>query len=125
MVSTIEGAVTKGFLIAIHALMDFRYLTLTPEIDDNTCGLINCTLKEFHENKQAILDAKACLGKGNKPIDNWYIPKLEMLHSVVPNICANGATYQWSADIMEHAHQTVIKDLGQAGNNQGYDAQIC
>ena len=47
MVLTIEGAVTKGFLIAIRALMDFCYLALTPEIDNNTCGLINCTLKEF------------------------------------------------------------------------------
>ena len=28
-------------------------------------------------------------------------------------------------DITEHAHQTVIKNPGWAGNNQGYDAQIC
>ena len=48
-----------------------------------------------------------------------------MLHSVVPNICANGAPYQWSADITEHAHQTVIKDPGCSGNNQGYNNQIC
>ena len=47
------------------------------------------------------------------------------LNSIVPNICANGVTYQWFADTTEHAHPTVIKDPGQAGNNQGYDAQIC
>lgn len=74
MVSTIEGAVTKGFLIAIRALMNFCYLALAPEINNNTCDLIDHTLKEFHEIKQAILNVKACLGKGNKPIDNWYIP---------------------------------------------------
>lgn len=125
IVSIIEGAVPKGFLIAIRSLMDFRYLALAPEIDDDSCGQIDRTLLDFHTNKQAILDANARLGKGNRPIDNWYIPKLEMLQSVVPNIRANGAPYQWSADITEHAHRTVIKNPGRAGNNQGYDAQIC
>lgn len=116
---------TKGFVIAIRALMDFRYLAQAPEIDDDVCSQIDSTLQEFHANKHAILDANARVGKGNRPIENWYIPKLEMLHSVVPNIRANGAPYQWSADITERAHRTVIKDPGRSGNNQGYDNQIC
>ena len=105
--------------------MDFWYLALAPKIDNTTCSLIDSALNKFHANKQAILDANACLCKGNKPINNWYIPKLEILHSVVLNIHANGAPYQWSANITEYAHQTVTKDPGQAENNQGYDAQIC
>ena len=109
MVSVIEGAVTKGFVTAIHALMDFCYLTLAPEIDDDVCGQINHTLEEFHTNKQAILDANAHLGKGNKPIDNWYIPKLKMLQSIILNIRANGTPYQWSADITEHAHHVEME----------------
>lgn len=125
IVSLIEGAVTKDFVIAIRALMDFRYLAQASEIDDDVCGQIDSALREFHANKQAILDANARVGKGNRPIENWYIPKLEMLHSVIPNIRANGAPYQWSADITEHAHRTVIKDPGRSGNNQGYDNQIC
>ena len=85
MVSIIEGTVTKGFVIAIHALMDFRYLSQAPEIDDNVCDQINHVLQEFHTNKQAILDTNAWVGKRNWPIENWYIPKLEMLYSIVPN----------------------------------------
>ena len=104
MVSIIEGTVTKGFVIVICALMDFHYLAQAPKIDDNVCDQIDHVLQEFHMNKQAILDANAQVGKGNQPIENWYIPKLEMLHSIVPNIHANGAPYQWSADITEHAH---------------------
>ena len=65
MVSIIEGAVTKGFVIAIHALMDFRYLSQAPEIDDNVCDQIDHALQEFHMNKQAIIDANARVGKGN------------------------------------------------------------
>ena len=65
------------------------------------------------------------MGKGGKPIVNWYIPKLELLQSVIPNIRANGATIQFSADITEHAHITEIKNPAQAGNNQGYEVQIC
>ena len=91
--------------------MDFCYLGLGPEINDNTCSQIDCILEEFHTHKQAILDAGAHLGKGSRPINNWYIPKLKMLQSVVPNIHTNGAPHHWSADITEHAHQTVIKQL--------------
>lgn len=122
IISVIDGTVTKGFLITVHALMDFWYLALAPKIDNTTFSVIDSALNKFHTNKQAILDANACLCKGNKPINNWYIPKLEILHSVVLNIHANGAPYQWSANITEYAHQTVTKDPGQAENNQGYDA---
>ena len=125
IIPIINGAVTRGFVIAICTLMYFCYLAQAPKIDDNICGQIDHALQEFHANKQAILDANAWVGKGNWPIENWYIPKLEMLQSVIPNIRANGAPYQWSADITEHAHQTVIKDPGWSGNKQGYDTQIC
>ena len=65
------------------------------------------------------------MGKGGKPIVNWYIPKLKLLQSVIPNIRANSATIQFSANITEHAHITEIKNPAQAGNNQGYEVQIC
>lgn len=48
-----------------------------------------------------------------------------MLLSVVASICDNGAAYQWSADITENGHITLVKDPSQHGNNQDYEAQIC
>ncbi|KIM71811.1 hypothetical protein PILCRDRAFT_29002, partial [Piloderma croceum F 1598] len=125
MVATIAGAVPKNFLIAIHALMDFRYLAQAPVISDDDCNNIENALREFHKHKDAILEAGARVRAHNNPIDNWWIPKLEMLQSVVPNIWANGAVFQWSADITEHAHITQIKKPARAGNGLDYDSQIC
>lgn len=125
MVSIISGAVPKDFVIAIRALMDFRYLAQAPVISDVDCDNIDNALREFHKHKASILNAGAKVGKKNKPIDNWWIPKLEMMQSVATNIRANGAAFQWSADITEHAHITEIKHPAKSGNNQNYDSQIC
>lgn len=125
IVGVVAGAVSRDFLIAIRAAMDFRYLCQAEEVDDECCNRIQAALDEFHAHKSAIVDADARVGKGNRPISNWYIPKLEMMQSVVPNIRANGAVIQFSADVTEHAHITEIKNPARAGNNQRYEAQIC
>jgi hypothetical protein len=125
LIGIIADAVPKDFLIALRALMDFRYLAQSPVIDDTACKMIQASLKEFHDHKDIILDSGARVGKGNKPINNWHIPKVELLQSVVPLIYANGTPIQWSADATEHAHITEVKEPAKAGNNQNYDPQIC
>lgn len=119
-----EG-ISKLKQVTIRALMDFRYLGQAPILDDDDCTHMDNSLGEFHAHKQAILDAGARVGKGNRPINNWAIPKLEMFQSVTASICDNGAPHQWSADITEHGHITEVKDPGTHGNNQDYEAQIC
>lgn len=125
IISVIAGAVPKDFLIAVRALMDFRYLAQATEADDNLCLKIDESLLEFHDHKDAILKAGARTGAGGQPIDNWYIPKLEFLQSVAPLIRSNGAAIQWSADVTEHAHITEIKVPASSTNNQDYESQIC
>ncbi|KAF8869224.1 hypothetical protein BD779DRAFT_1458028 [Infundibulicybe gibba] len=90
LVPVIAGAVPKHLLIAIRALMDFRYLAQARIIDNRVCIMIQTSLKEFHDHKAAILAAGARQGKGSKIIDNWYIPKLEFLQSVVPSVRKSG-----------------------------------
>ncbi|CAA7259005.1 unnamed protein product [Cyclocybe aegerita] len=124
IVPVIAGAVSGPFLIAIRALIDFRYLAQVTVISDNICTQIENALRTFHNHKQAILDAGARCGK-NGPIENWYIPKLEFMQSVVSNIKYNGAAIQWSADVTENAHIWVVKDPANSGNNQKYEPQIC
>lgn len=124
IVPVIAGAVSTGFLIAIRALLDFRYLAQAPVITDSTCTMIDNALRLFHQHKFSITSTGAQRGK-NGPISHWEIPKLEFLQSVVPNIQANGAAIQWSADITEHAHISVVKDPARSGNNQAYEPQIC
>ena len=121
----IAGAVPFEFIIAIRALLDFRYLAQTPVIDENVCAQIETALRNFHSNKHAIIEARARRGKGNSVIDNWHIPKVEFLQSVVSNIRLNGVAIQWSADITENAHISVVKDPGRSGNNKDYESQIC
>jgi hypothetical protein len=125
IIPVITGAVPKRFLIALHALTDFHYLAQVPKITDETCTKIQNALAEFHKHKDAIILADGQTRKGGKVIDNWYIPKLEFLQSVVPNICDNGVAMQWSADPTECAHITEIKNPSKSTNNQEYESQIC
>ncbi len=125
IIPVIAGAVPSSFLLAVRALLEFRYLAQAPVIDDETCAQIASALLDFHTNKQAIIDAKARRGKGNSLIANWFIPKLELLQSVVSNIQLNGVAIQWSADITENAHIHVAKTPARSGNNQDYESQTC
>jgi hypothetical protein len=47
------------FLIAIRALMDFRYLAQAPQLLEQTCTLIDQALEEFHEHKHSIIETSA------------------------------------------------------------------
>ncbi|KAG6914952.1 hypothetical protein DXG01_014271 [Tephrocybe rancida] len=125
MVSLIAGAVPADFLTAIRALMDFRYLGQSTEIDEDMCQKMDDALKEFPSHKQAILDAGVHTGGKNNVLENWFIPKLEFMQSITASIRANGVAIQWSADPTEHAHITEIKKPARATNNQNYEPQIC
>lgn len=103
--------------------MDFRYLGQAPELDAHAVMKIDGSLKLFHQYKDVIVDLEARRGKGGV-IENWHIPKLELMQSVVPNIMANGVPMQWTADPTEHAHITEVKVPARAGNNQHQESQI-
>ena len=97
----IADAAPKKFLISVHSLMDFQYLAQAPEISDQICTEMDDMLKEFHDHKDETISAGAWTGKCSRVIDNWRIPKLELLQSVTSNIHDNGAPIQWSADTTE------------------------
>lgn len=125
IVGIIAGRAPPSFVIAIRALMEFRYLAQSRELDDNALSQLSALLQLFHQHKQTILTIGARVGKGNKPMDHFQIPKLELMHGVVPSVIESGAVIQWSADTTEHAHITEIKVPGRSGNNQDYNPQIC
>ena len=125
IVPIIADAVPKEFILCIRALSDFRYLGQLLSIDDRTLTEISNTLDDFHKNKYTILNAGARVGKGNKPLNNFFIPKLKLFHSVVTSICWSGVPVQWSADSTEHAHINVIKTPSENTKNGEYSPQIC
>ncbi|KAG1733312.1 hypothetical protein EDB19DRAFT_1911660 [Suillus lakei] len=108
--SVSADAAPPGVIVAVCTLMHFNYLVQSPCIDDKDLGRIAATLDEFHANKQSIIAAGVCQGKGGKTIDNWQIPKLELMQSIVTSIHNSGVIAQWSADVTEHAHVTEVKD---------------
>ncbi|KAJ7826831.1 hypothetical protein B0H13DRAFT_2241080 [Mycena leptocephala] len=116
--------IVPGFLKAIAMIVTFFYHGQAPAIDEDVLDKMENALSCFHQNKQAIL--KAGVRKGKKgPINNWHIPKLEFLQSVIPAIRANGVPLQWTADVTEHAHISEVKDPASNSNNQNYESQIC
>ena len=124
IVAVIVGGVPDGVILGIQYLMDFRYFGQAPILTSKTCGQMLECLKAFHSHKDAIMEAKGRVGKGGIPMNHWHFTKLELFQSVVPNTIANGAPYQYSADITEHAHVTEIKKPAHSGNNQDYESQI-
>ncbi|KAG1724787.1 hypothetical protein EDB19DRAFT_1599790, partial [Suillus lakei] len=86
IIAVSAGAAPSTVIAAVQALMEFRYLIQSPRIDDNDIERISGALTEFHTNKHAITAGGFCHGTKNKVIDNWYIPKLELMQSIVPSI---------------------------------------
>ncbi|KAG1855876.1 hypothetical protein C8R48DRAFT_776244 [Suillus tomentosus] len=96
-------------IAAVCVLMQFRYLVQSPHIDKEDLGRISGALTEFHTNKDAILAAGARQGKGNRHIDNFYIPKLELMQSIIPSIHNSGIIGQ------------CLLDHRQRGEEEGLD----
>ncbi|KAG1891926.1 uncharacterized protein F5891DRAFT_986420 [Suillus fuscotomentosus] len=124
IIGLIAGAAPHRFVVAICALMDVRYMAQSPLPDENLLARIDRSLLIFHENKDIILSLGARMGT-KKPIDNWFIPKLELMQSITASSRKVGALIQWSADTTEHAHISEIKDPAWHINNNDYDPQIC
>jgi len=125
LIRVIAGVPPSDFVVALRSLMDFRYRTQAYVMDEDDLNKLECSLAYFHKHKDSILAANARQGKGNQPIDNWYIAKLELMQNIAPSICHSGVAIQWMADVTEHAHITEIKDLAWQSNNNNYDPQIC
>ncbi|KAJ3847452.1 hypothetical protein EV368DRAFT_51159, partial [Lentinula lateritia] len=113
------------FVTALRALLDFRYSGQAQRFSQTSSLRVQTALKEFHESKSVILELKARVNPKGKPIDHWEIPKLEFMQSVEPSIRASGPIMQWTADITEHAHITLVKDPARSGNNHDFEIQIC
>ncbi|KAG0697850.1 hypothetical protein DFH29DRAFT_1003402 [Suillus ampliporus] len=105
IVGLISGVAPHHFVIAICALMDVQYLAQCPAPDDD---LLSC----------ARMGVK-------KPINNWFIPKLELLQNITSSTRKVGALIQWFADATEHIHVSKIKDPARRTNNNDYNPQIC
>jgi hypothetical protein len=124
LIGLIAAASPSDFISAIRSLCEFCYLAQAPSFTEGAVKKLEHALKNFHAQKEAIVNAGARRGKSgeDKP---WTIPKLELLQGVVPSIHSHGSLMQWSADPTERAHIDYVKVPGRAGNNHDYDEQVC
>ena len=100
--------VNGAIITAIRALLEFFYIGQYASHDDKTLQYMTDALKEFHDNKQAILDAGARQGSHGE-LDHFNIHKLEIMKHVVPNIKKMGIANQYTSDITERYLIEVAK----------------
>ena len=86
LVGAVAGKVPWKFLVALHALINFCYLTQAPMFTIHSLNQVASTFQEFHQNNDTILQ--------HGPQDSWQIPKLELLQSVVPGIHQSSTAMQ-------------------------------
>ncbi|KAG2123152.1 hypothetical protein BD769DRAFT_1670232 [Suillus cothurnatus] len=108
IVLTLWGMASPGFIRAVHAMIDFIYLAQNPLHTESSIASMTQVLQDFHDNKQAILDAEARQGKSGAK-DNFFIPKLELMQSFAHAIFHVSSLMQWMADISEHLLITHCK----------------
>ncbi|KAG2040760.1 hypothetical protein BDR03DRAFT_932634 [Suillus americanus] len=80
IVLTLWDMASPGFIRAVQAMIDFIYLAQNPLHTESSIASMTQALRDFHDNKQAILDAEARQGKSGTK-DNFFIPKLELMQS--------------------------------------------
>ncbi|KAG2343344.1 hypothetical protein BDR05DRAFT_975939 [Suillus weaverae] len=100
IVLTLWGIASPSFICAVWAMIDFIYLAQNPLHTESSIAAMTQVLRDFHDNKQAILDAEAQQGKGGTK-DDFFIPKLELMQSFPHAIFHVGSLMQWTADVLE------------------------
>ncbi|KAH0834096.1 hypothetical protein J3R83DRAFT_11383 [Lanmaoa asiatica] len=66
IIAVIAGSAPRDVVVAIRALVNFRYRVQAYGITDDDITFIISTLNEFHSHKRAILDVGLRQGKGGK-----------------------------------------------------------
>ncbi|KAG1734825.1 hypothetical protein EDB19DRAFT_2026390 [Suillus lakei] len=108
IVPTMWGTVNPAFIRAVRTMIDFIYLAQHPVHTEASIKAMSAALSEFHDHKQAILDAEARRGKGGAKED-FFIPKLELMQSFTRAITHAGSLIQYSADVSERLLITHCK----------------
>ncbi|KAG1717174.1 hypothetical protein EDB19DRAFT_1900504 [Suillus lakei] len=108
IVLTLWGITSPGFIRVVQAMIDFIYLAQNPLHTESSIASMTQALQDFHDNKQAILDAEACQGKSGAK-DDFFIPKLELMQNFTHAISHVDSLMQWTADISEHLLITHCK----------------
>lgn len=110
-------ALPKDAVIAASALLNFIYLARYPIHSESTLGLMEESLKVFHNHKQIFEDEGVC-----KSFDG--IPKLHSLQHYACSIRNKGAADGYSTESPERLHIDFAKKGYQASSKNDYLSQM-
>ncbi|KIJ06479.1 hypothetical protein PAXINDRAFT_20331 [Paxillus involutus ATCC 200175] len=120
IVPMLDGVASDQFIYAIRAIVDFIYQAQNPVHTDSSVTSMSAALSEFHATKHAILDAEARRGSKGA-LDNFKIPKLELMQSFARQTKATGTLIQYTADVSERLLITHCKTTFQRTSHQARD----
>ncbi|KZP15179.1 hypothetical protein FIBSPDRAFT_750832 [Athelia psychrophila] len=117
IVAVIAGAVHPQVLKSIRALLEFIFHAQGQLLYEEQLHSIRESLREFHHYKNSILLSGGRLGKHGS-MTHFNLPKLEGMGRVAWNASLMGAPYQWSSDITERCHITLVKQPFRSTNKR-------
>jgi hypothetical protein len=121
-IAIIAGGVSEDTLRAMRALLEFIFHAQDLFLYDETLHALRESLREFHHYKSAIIHDGGRKGKRGI-IDHFEIPKLEMLQIISRSTKLMGAPYQWTSDITERCHITLVKTPYRMSNKRNFSEQ--
>ncbi|KAH7917526.1 hypothetical protein BV22DRAFT_1026171, partial [Leucogyrophana mollusca] len=124
IVAVIAGAAPHRFVKAVRAIVDFIYIAQNPVHTPSSIFNLLKALAEFHQEKGAILEAEARRGKRGT-MENFWIPKLELLQSFARAIRNMGSIIQFTADVSERLLITHCKNPYQRTSRQRDFVEQC
>ncbi|KZP19694.1 hypothetical protein FIBSPDRAFT_892471 [Athelia psychrophila] len=123
LVPCIAGVVPPDVLSAIRAIDEFTFQSQGVLIYNEGVHAIGQALHKFHHYKNSIIKARGRVGK-NGPILHFNIPKLECMAMIIRSICEMGGPFQYTSDITERCHLTLVKTPYQQSNKVNHHPQM-
>jgi hypothetical protein len=121
-IAAINGGVPPLVMRSLRALLDFIFQSQNLIFYGETFHALQEALREFHWYKNSIIQAGGRQGKTGI-INNFRIPKLEMLQIISRSARLLGAPYQWTSDITERCHITHVKTPYRMSNRRNFHDQ--
>ncbi|KAI6007529.1 hypothetical protein F5J12DRAFT_905461 [Pisolithus orientalis] len=110
IIPMLDGTIPPLFIYAVCSMVEFIYRAQQPIHTNLSIASMTATLQAFHTTKHSILDAGAQRGaKGS--MDNFNIPKLELMHTFACHIKENGTLIQYTANLLNHKETIHSFDL--------------
>ncbi|EGO03900.1 hypothetical protein SERLA73DRAFT_33519, partial [Serpula lacrymans var. lacrymans S7.3] len=125
LIAVSAGAVSNDALCALRAITDFIFLAQSLLHTGKIMHTMNEALRQFYHYKGSIFQAGGQRGAKKNLLKHFEIPKLELMHHVEWSIKLLGAPFQWTSDITERCHITLVKTPYRGSNHRDFHGQCC